>query len=91
MKRRLVIHATILASLTPACWLTGPLEVFAAERYRLLEKVDVAPVWSGHPVRFALLTEGERQFVAFYDAHRQMTVAARWLTSAQWQFVKLKK
>jgi hypothetical protein len=51
--------------------------------------IDIAPVWSGHPVRFALLTHKNRQYVAFYDANRQMTVAARPLDSNQWQFAKL--
>jgi hypothetical protein len=44
-------------------------------------RVDVAPVWAGHPVGFDLLTHGDRQFVAFYDAERNMTVAARTLGS----------
>lgn len=51
--------------------------------------VDVAPVWSGHPVSFALLTHGKRQFVAFYDDQRRMTVASRTVDSRQWQFVRL--
>ena len=53
------------------------------------EAIDVAPVWSGHPVNFSLLTAGKRQFVAFYDAQRQMTVAWRNVDGAQWQFVRL--
>jgi hypothetical protein len=53
------------------------------------EVVDVAPVWAGHPVGFALLTHGDRQFVAFYDAQRQMTVGSRALGSDQWQLVRL--
>jgi hypothetical protein len=51
--------------------------------------VDVSPVWSGHPVGFAFFTQGDRQFVAFYDAERRMTVAARELNSDKWQFVRL--
>lgn len=51
----------------------------------IVEKVDVDRVWSGHPVGFALLTRGERQFVAYYDANRRMTVAARRLGDTQWQ------
>ena len=50
---------------------------------------DIAPVWSGHPVNFALLTRGEAQFVAFYDAARQMTVAQRQLGHGAWRFKKL--
>lgn len=51
--------------------------------------IDVAPVWSGHPVGFALLTHGERQYAAFYDADRKLTVAARSLSETKWSFVKL--
>lgn len=42
--------------------------------------MDVAPVWSGHPVGFALLTHDDHQFVAFYDAERRMTVGVRRLS-----------
>ncbi|MDH3745349.1 MAG: hypothetical protein OES47_09635, partial [Acidobacteriota bacterium] len=34
------------------------------------EIVDVARVWSGHPVNFALETVDDRQYVAFYDDER---------------------
>jgi hypothetical protein len=64
-----------------------PLSLRADPRIRRM--VDVAPVWSGHPVRFALLTHGKRQFVAFFDAERQLTVAARALDSTQWEFQRL--
>jgi len=56
---------------------------------RVEEVCEVAEVWSGHPVRFALLTHPRRQFVAFYDANRQMTVGARSLDSDRWQLVSL--
>ena len=51
--------------------------------------IDVAPVWSGHPVGFHLLTASNRQYVAFYDADRQMTVAMRRLAATNWTFVRL--
>ena len=54
-----------------------------------LESVDVEPVWAGHPVRFALETSGDRQYVAYYDAQRRLTVAMRSLDSREWQFKKL--
>jgi len=47
--------------------------------------LDVAPVWSGHPVGFALLTAPPNQYVAFYDADRRMTVAGRRLDSSDWR------
>ncbi len=67
--------------------LLAPLSLRADPRIRRI--VDVAPVWSGHPVRFALLTHGPRQFVAFFDADRHLTVAARTLDSDQWEFERL--
>ena len=51
--------------------------------------ISIAPVWSGHPVGFDLLTQGNRQYVAFYDDQRQMTVAARKLGSNRWDFARL--
>ncbi len=51
--------------------------------------IDVAPVWAGHPVGFALLTNGERQYVSFYDAERELTAGARLVTEDKWHFVKL--
>ncbi len=53
------------------------------------EVVDIAPVWAGHPVQFALLTHEGRQFAAYYDADRHMTVAARTLGQREWHKVIL--
>ncbi|HNT88829.1 MAG TPA: BNR repeat-containing protein, partial [Candidatus Hydrogenedentes bacterium] len=51
--------------------------------------LDVAPVWSGHPVGFCLLTAPPHQFVAFYDAERRMTVAQRALEESAWRLTRL--
>lgn len=48
------------------------------------EKVDIAPVWAGHPVAFDIRNAGEFQFVAYYDTLRRMTVAKRTLGSTVW-------
>ena len=37
----------------------------------------------------AIVTHGEHQYVAYYDKERQMTVAARTLTSDVWQYYPL--
>lgn len=55
----------------------------------VMEALDIAPVWSGHPVDFSLLTHAPHQFVAFYDDQRQWTVAQRLLTEKKWTFTKL--
>ena len=47
------------------------------QRAIIADSLDVAPVWAGHPVGFALLTHAPDQFVAFYDDHRQLTVVQR--------------
>jgi len=55
----------------------------------IVEKLEIADVWSGHPVNFALVTHEDRQFAAFYDSERRMTVAARSLGSSDWKLVRL--
>lgn len=57
----------------------------------VVQSIDVAPAWSGHSVGYCLLTDGGRQYVAYYDAKRQMTVAARVLTSREWAQVVLQE
>jgi len=53
------------------------------------EIIDVTPVWSGHPVGFSLLTRQDKQFIGFYDADRNLTVASRVLNSTGWTFIHL--
>jgi len=55
----------------------------------IAEALDVTDVWSGHPVGFYLLTRGDRQFAAFYDANRALTVADRALGSTSWKLARL--
>jgi hypothetical protein len=56
---------------------------------RIAKVLDISRVWSGHPVGFAFLTRQDRQFIAFYDDQRRMTVASRTLDSDHWQLVRL--
>ena len=58
-------------------------------KWQVDEVLDVAPVTAGFPVRFCLLTDNGRQYVAYYDADHQMTVASRMLDSNEWQFQML--
>ena len=61
----------------------------AAPGPQVVAAIDVAPVWAGHPVGFALLTRPPRQYVAFYAADRHLTVAARSLGETTWEMVRL--
>jgi len=69
-----------------ACLLTGA--GLGQEKGRL-ERIEVAPVWAGCPVGFAMLTHTNRQFLAFYSAERVMTLAQRDLTTNAWTFAEL--
>lgn len=60
-----------------------------SSQFAIAESLDVAKVPSDFPVRFCLLTEGEHQYVAYYDERRRMTVASRTLDSSQWQYYVL--
>ncbi|WP_165933430.1 BNR repeat-containing protein [Arundinibacter roseus] len=42
-------------------------------------------VWTGHPVRFDLLTSNTFQYAAYYNANRQLVVAQRALNDSKWQ------
>jgi len=59
----------------------------------VVEALDISDVWSGHPVNFSLVTRGDQQFAAFYDASRMMTVAQRTLPapggSSSWTLTRL--
>jgi hypothetical protein len=52
----------------------------------VVETLDVANVWSGQPVFFALVTRSDQQFAAYYDDQRRMTVASRTLGSSTWTY-----
>jgi hypothetical protein len=72
-------------------WLAAAMfaAAFNAPAQTIENVIDVAPVWAGHPVGFMLHTRPPRQYVAFYDAERHMTVASRDLTSTEWTPVRL--
>ncbi len=55
----------------------------------LASPIDIAEVWSAHPVGFSLLTHGNTQYVAFYDKDRRMTVAWRSLDKPSFQLYRL--
>jgi len=51
--------------------------------------LPVGHVWSGHSVGFCLYTAEPYQYVAYYDASRQLTVAMRQLDREEWTEKKL--
>jgi hypothetical protein len=59
------------------------------EHAAVVDKLDIAPVWAGDPVPFALLTQAPYQYIAYYDANREMTVVQRNLNERTWRTNKL--
>lgn len=78
------IQALLCGAAAGMAWGAGPAGGDAEP-----DRIDVEPVWSGHPVGFCLLTERGCQFAAYYDAERRMTVAQRRLGEARWTFTRL--
>lgn len=60
-----------------------------AQESKIVRALDIAPVWSAHPVGFCLVTHAPHQFVAFYDAERRLTVAQRKLDQSRWSLTVL--
>lgn len=76
----------VLGAAASLCLCAGAVR---GQKLELVERVDVAPVWSGCPVGFALLTSSNRQFLAYYSAERVMTLAQRELNTKAWACVEL--
>lgn len=55
----------------------------------IVSRLEVDSVWSGHRVGFSLLTHAPYQFVAYYNASREMVVASRRLDSEEWRYETL--
>jgi len=62
---------------------------FVANSLEIERVLSVGRVWSGHSVGFSLYTAEPHQYVAYYDANRQLTVAMRRLESEVWSEKKL--
>lgn len=63
-----------------------PSDKGATREVKVEESLDISKVPAGFPVGFCLLTQGQRQYAAYYDAQRRMTVASRTLKENKWQY-----
>jgi hypothetical protein len=75
------IWTCLIATVAAAC--------AAASQAVVSETLEIAKVPAGFPVGFSLLTTPGRQYAAYYDADRRMTVAARALDSTDWTYQTL--
>ena len=67
----------------------GDKEGFTISQKKIVDEINLAKVWSGHPADFDILTTDKNQFVAYYDTSRNMCVAQRALNNKDWKFIKL--
>jgi hypothetical protein len=94
MKRLLFLSASLLAAtlmtgsglaqnFTPS---PGASPVIAAE---VMSTEAIDRVWSGHSVRSALILTKTHIVIGYYDANRQLTIAARKTGGGTWTYQKL--
>ncbi|XOV93273.1 MAG: BNR repeat-containing protein [Bacteroidota bacterium] len=43
----------------------------------IVQTIPIDSIWAGHPVGFSLYTHGDRQYIAYYNANRNMVVGQR--------------
>jgi len=84
--RFIVYSVTLLICASGSGVYAADIKPLPAPTVAIEKTWEIAEVPSSFPVGFALLTKGNRQFVAYYDAQHRMTVAARTLGSDQWQY-----
>lgn len=83
MKLRVFTSACILLIL--------PLAPLAAEsgEFELVNRQAIDRVWAGNVAGFDFLTQGNHQYIAYYDANRQMSVAYRRGPRSPWTYYKV--
>lgn len=90
VRNRLPIRSILLVlSSCLGLVVTGHAESAASSRFRIEESLDIGKVPADFPVGFCLLTSGDRQYVAYYDEHRRMTIAVRNLDQEPWRYQTL--
>lgn len=64
----------------------GPVIIDETHLSESIEQViEIDSVWAGHPVGFSLYTHGNRQYIAYYNAVRNIVVAQRELSEDSFQ------
>jgi len=90
MFQKALFNVTTLLSIAIVLCLIGIATTTAdqnAKREPGIEmELDIARVPAEFPVSFCLLTEGNRQYVAYYDVEHRMIVASRALDSTVWDY-----
>ncbi len=51
----------------------------------IVQTIKIDSVWAGHPVGFCLLTHGNRQYIAYYNAERRTVLGQRKLNDDKFE------
>jgi hypothetical protein len=80
MKKHL-LPIILMIIITVACTQKKPAEPVVidetANTESIIQTIKIDSVWAGHPVGFSLYTHGNRQYIAYYNANRNMVVGQR--------------
>lgn len=75
---KLVLIIVIIVSGCSQNATKNPIVIDESDQLETIEQViKIDSVWAGHPVGFSLLTDGNRQYIAYYNAERSMVVGQR--------------
>lgn len=86
MRRR---HIRLIAIVCVLATFALPQTIARAAKTTVTDSWTIGRTWSGCPLGAQMLTTRGHQYVAYFDAERQMTVAGRELGSDEWRKVKL--
>ena len=67
-----------------------PIVIDESQQTAVIEdSIVIDSVWAAHPVGFCLLTHGQRQYIAYYNANRKMVVGQRELGDSNFSLYEL--
>ena len=75
--RNLLIFLAILTLFATSCAKkpTEPIVIDETDNTEtIVQSINIDSVWAGHPVGFCLYTQGDRQYIAYYNANRNMVL-----------------
>lgn len=84
-----VLIFVLVTAFAAGCSQTGSQEPIVIDETgnseTIVQTIKIDSVWAGHPVGFCLLTHGDRQYIAYYNANRNMVVGQRNLSDQEFQ------
>lgn len=80
-----IFFSLVLTSCTPSKTEKDITIDETSQSKSIVQTIKIDSVWAGHPVGFSLYTHGKRQYIAYYNANRNMVVGQRNLTDDQFQ------